>query len=408
MDRTTDSRTNSGPETAADRNQADEPFQITIRQSSAIIASSLIGIGVLTLPRRTAETSGESGWIVAIGGALLAMLAMTVIVKLSNRHPGQTIVEFTARMLGPSRYPWIGRIAGFPIFLAYFLFWAASTALVARTFGDVVVTTVLPKTPLEVVIATMLITGFIFVMYDEEVVARVNEILLPIIVIPVLVIALSSFQSAKIDNLLPIFNGNWTGLLKGIVYTASSYLGFEMMMIFFADTEQGGKRMSGGMIGIAIPGLIYVLIVISGISVFGVGELRLLAWPTLELVKTSEVPGLILERLESAFLGVWVAAVFTSVGNMYYATAAIARRTFKLKSHRWVAVCLLPAFYWFSLVPPNGEKLLEYSKFISNSGMIIAYIVPLLLLLLSLARGKQNRDDRDRNQSATEQKETST
>ncbi|MDF2662809.1 MAG: spore gernimation protein [Paenibacillus sp.] len=366
-------------------------------------------MGVLTLPRRTAETAGESGWIVAIGGTLLAMLALAIIIKLSNRHPGQTIVEYASRLLGPRRYPLIGRMVGFPLFLAYFLFWATSTALVARTFGDVVVTTVLTRTPLEVVIATMLITAFVFVMYDEEVVARVNEILLPIIVIPVLVIALSSFQSARIDNLLPVFDGNWAGLMKGIFYTASSYLGFEIMTIFFADTEQGSKRMTGGMVGVAIPGLIYVLIVISSISVFGVEEIRLLAWPTLELVKTSEVPGLILERLESAFLGVWVAAVFTTVGNMYYATAAIARRTFKLKSHRWIALLLLPAYYWFSLVPQNGEMLLKYGRFISNGGMIIAYCVPILLLLLSFAKGGRKREGQTQSgQALSDQKEAST
>jgi len=399
----------SGTRTTEDRNKPDKPFQITIRQSSALIASSLIGVGVLTLPRRTVETSGESGWIVAIGGTLLAMLALAVIIKLSNRHPGQTIVEYASRLLGPRRYPLIGRIVGFPLFLAYFLFWATSTALVARTFGDVVVTTVLTRTPVEVVIATMLITAFIFVMYDEEVVARVNEILLPIIVIPVLVIALSSFQSARIDNLLPVFDGNWSGVVKGIFYTASSYLGFEIMTIFFADTEQGGKRMIGGMVGVAIPGLIYVLIVISSISVFGVEEIRLLAWPTLELVKTSEVPGLILERLESAFLGVWVAAVFTTVGNMYYATAAIARRTFKLKSHRWIALFLLPAYYWFSLIPQNGEMLLKYGRFISNGGMIIAYFVPVLLLILSFARGGRKRDGQTQpGQATSDQKEAST
>jgi hypothetical protein len=62
---------------------------------------------------------------------------------------------------------------GLPIFLTFFAFWAVSTALVARTFAEVVITTVLPKTPLEVVISTMLITAFIFVMHDEEVIARV-------------------------------------------------------------------------------------------------------------------------------------------------------------------------------------------------------------------------------------------
>ncbi|MBD2862417.1 MAG: spore germination protein [Paenibacillus sp.] len=348
----------------------------------------MIGIGVLTLPRMAAESSGESGWIVVIGGCLLAILALSVIIKLSNRHPGQTIVDYAIRLLGPKRYPLVGRLIGLPLFTAYFLFWAASTALIARSFGEVVVTNVLRETPLEVVILTMLFTGLFFVMHDEQVLIRVNEILLPIIVVPVVIIALSSLQSARLDNVLPIFSGNWLGLLKGVFYTAGSYLGFEMMSIFLANTEQGGKRMTAGIIGVAIPGFIYVLIAFSGISVFGVDELRILAWPTLELVKTSEVPGLILERLESAFLGVWVASVFTSVGNMYFAATIIATQAYKVKSRRWIAVLMLPVLYWFSMLPPSSQKLIEYQRLNIYLGMCIAYVVPVLLLLISFARGR--------------------
>jgi spore germination protein len=163
------------------------------------------------------------------------------------------------------------------------------------------------------------------------------------------------------------------------------------MTMFYAKTEQGDRRMSSSMVGIAIPGFIYVLIVISSISVFGVNEMRLLAWPTLELVKTTEVPGLILERLESAFLGVWVASIFTTVGNMYYATASIVRETFKLRNHRWVAVILLPGLYWFSLLPSNMQKLLEYKRWGSVAGLFLAFIVPAVLLLLSLIRSLDNK-----------------
>ncbi|MNI98371.1 hypothetical protein D3C73_1572050 [compost metagenome] len=70
---------------------------------------------------------------------------------------------------------------------------------------------------------------------------------------------------------------------------------------------------------------------------------------------------------------------------------------------------LLPAYYWFSLIPQNGEMLLKYARFISNGGMIIAYCVPVLLLLLSFARGGRKRDGQAHpRQSASDQKEAST
>lgn len=366
-------------------------FVISVRQSGSMIASTLIGIGVLTLPRVTTEFSGNAGWLSAIGGAMLAMLAMFAITKLAKRHPGETIVEYVPALLGPKRWPIIGLMIGFPIFIIFVVYWGISTTLVARMFGEVVIATVLTKTPLEIIILLMLGTAFVLVMYDEEVLARVNEILLPIIIVPILLIALSSLQSARLDNLLPLFQVSWGSLLKGIAITSFSYLGFEIMTIFFARTEQTGKLMAGSLIGIAIPGIVYTLIALSGIAVFGVEELKLLAWPTLELVKTTAVPGLILERLESAFLGVWVAAVFTTVGNLYYATSIMLQRMFKLRGHRWIAFALLPVFYWLSLLPPNVQKLFEYSRWLNYLGGLLALIIPLILLLLSLARKRNGK-----------------
>jgi spore germination protein len=147
-------------------------------------------------------------------------------------------------------------------------------------------------------------------------------------------------------------------------------------------------------LGIAIPGVIYTLIVIAGISVFGKEELALLAWPTLELVKTTEVPGLILERLESAFLGVWVAAVFTTVGNLYYATALTIKQVFRLKGHRLIACALLPVFYWLSLKPPNIHVLFKYQSIIGYTGGVLAFLLPACLLLLAILRkrGKSSKD----------------
>ncbi|MNI39470.1 Spore germination protein YndE [compost metagenome] len=223
-------------------------------------------------------------------------------------------------------------------------------------------------------------------MHDVETMIRVNEVLLPIIVIPVLIISLTSYQSAKWENLFPLFHVQWGSFFKGVIASSGSYLGIEIMMIFLAKAKPSKYLMKANIIGLAIPGFVYTLIVISGILVFGVDELPLLSWPTLELVKTTHVPGLILERVESAFLSVWVAAVFTSVGNLYYALSMLIAELFRLKSHRLVAILLFPLFYWIALIPPNIQQLFVYQKYLGYLGWGVALIIPLLLLFISIFR----------------------
>jgi len=366
----------------------DSSNTMTVRQSSWLIASTIIGVGVLTLPRSSVHYARESGWLSTILGAMLSMLAMYIITSLAKRFPYQSIVEYARQILGNSKHPAVGWILSLPVLLPYYVYWVISTAIVARIFGEVVVTTVLIRTPLEVIIISMLLVAFVFTLHDVQVLARVNEILLVIIVIPILGIALSSYQSANLENLFPMFRVSWFNFMKGVASSATSFLGFEIMLMFLAYTAATQKIMKASMWGIAIPGIVYALIVIAGTAVFGVDELELLAWPTLELVKTTQVPGLILERVESAFLGVWVAAVFTSVGNTYYAGSLLLRQMFHLKGHRLIALFHLPLFYWLAMYPPSTTKLFEYSDYLGYFGSTVAFTIPGILLLLAIIRKK--------------------
>lgn len=377
---------NQTPKTESNKSESPQ-FVITARQSASIVASTAIGVGVLTLPRTSVDGIGEGGWLSPVWGGIVACIVMYVISKLTLRFQGESFVEYGARILGSERHPWIGRVIGFPFFICAIVMWALVTGMVARVFGEVVITTLLPRTPLEVVIGTMLIVCFLIVMHDVEVLARVNEFLLPLILIPILLIAISSFKSAEIDNLLPLFHFDVGSMLKGTLSAASSYLGVEIMLVFSDRlTPAPNKLVMLNSIGVAIPVVVYTLITIAGISVFGVKELGMLTWPTLELVKTTEVPGAILERVESLFLAVWVVAVFTTVGNFYYAAVRTTTKVFRVSSQRWIASLLLPFIYFISMKIPNLKALFEYQGLLGKAVGIFAFTVPLCFLLLAILR----------------------
>ncbi|GBF74184.1 hypothetical protein PA598K_02516 [Paenibacillus sp. 598K] len=374
---------------AADDAQTSEGSVISERQSASIIASSIIGVGVITLPRVTVTSSNQTGWIGIISGVLVAMGMTWIITRLGIRFRGQSIALYAAELLAPTRrLLWLGKALALPFLLILLVFWGWGSALVARLFGEMVSTTMLPTTPVEVIILTMLAAGFYLTMYSVEVLARVNEILLPLIVVPILIIAISSFQSGRLENLFPIFDMDWKMFFVSTAVMTSSLLGYEVMMLFSAHTKISPKLTKTNVLSISIPGLLYALIAIAGISVFGYEELKLLAWPTLELVKTTEVPGLILERMESAFLAVWVTAVFTTVGNYYYATALLLKQILHLKEHRLISLLLLPVMYWISLRPNNLHQLFQTQDRIAWIGVTGALGLPLFFGLLSKLRGK--------------------
>lgn len=362
---------------------------ISARESASIMSSTIIGVGVLTLPRGAAEFAKQSGWFAVVIGTLIAMCAVAVMTALVKRFPHRGIVEYSADILGIGNRRLIGRLLSAPFLLIFIAYWGFSTVIVARMFGEVVITTVLTETPLEVIISTMLVTAFVMTLYEIDVLAKVNEMLLPIIVVPVLIIAISSFQSARMYNLFPLhYKLDLFAFLEGIMVSAFSFLGFEIMLMYSKYTQKSADLLRANLAGVAIPGAVYTLIVLSGIAVFGTEELELLAWPTLELVKVTEVPGLILERLESAFLGVWVAAVFTTTANLYYGASMILKELLGLKGHRLIALIALPVFYWLSLLPQNVHMLFRYQRFSGYLGGVATLTIPLLLFVIAVVRKK--------------------
>ncbi|GAB7387075.1 hypothetical protein BSNK01_09110 [Bacillaceae bacterium] len=376
-------QTNQNPE------RSQNQFVISPRQATSLVASSLFGAGVLIMPRTTAEYAQEAAWLSALVGGLFALLLIWIITKLGMRFPEETIVQYAPKILGHPRIPALGKILSLPFILPLILTWLAGTVITARIFGEVVVTAVLRLTPLEVIIATMIVAATVLVFFEVEVLARFNEVVFPIILFPILAIALTSFKAAKPEYILPLLPVDSLAVLQGALTTALTYLGLEIMTVMTAYTQQKEKIVRANVLGIAWPTFVYTLITAAGVAVFSHWELSLLTWPTLELVKTTEVPGLILERLESAFLGVWVAAVFTKVGNLYYVACFSLSQLLpfrkKDKARRRIAVLLLPLLYWVSLLPQNIFQLFAWTGVISLFGAIAA-LGPAILYLVAVIR----------------------
>lgn len=363
---------------------------ISPRQSGSIVTSTLIGVGVLTLPRAVAEYGQEAAWLLVILGSIPAFLSVWLLTRLQLRFPQLSMIGYGRQILGSkNKKPTIiTSILLIPALLPFLSFWLVGTAAVARTFGEVVVTAVLRKTPLEVTIFSMLLVAALLVIYEVEVIARVNEILLPLIIVPILFLAIFSLQRFELENLLPVWPNIPLGaLFSGVLITVFAYQGYEILTLYSRYTQVSSKNVRMNLLGVGLATFTYTLIVFAGVSVFGDEELALLMWPTLELVKVTQVPGLILERMESAFLGVWVVAVFTTTANLYHATSLLISEFFNLEKYRrWLAGALLPLLFWLALRPQNVIQLFEWQRYIGYVGVVAAFVFPLLFFIIAHIR----------------------
>ncbi|MDF2679977.1 MAG: amino acid permease [Brevibacillus sp.] len=357
-------------------------------QLTTILISSMIGVGILSLPRSVSTELHATGWLGPIIGGLIAVLPLSAIVYLSKEYPGLTFVEYSPRILGGSRSLKLGRVLCYPWVILYFSFQFLNAGMVARGFGEVVVTAVLLETPLEAILISLFLIVLFLCMHEVEVVVRINELLFPIMLIPIFLIPYVSLTNADWNNLFPIHVESWTGALKTGVNTFALYTGYELLMIYFGLVMPGAKIGMATWFGLVFTIISYTLTAAAAIVVFGYEELQHMIWPTLELVKTAQGTGWFLERLESGFLAIWVASVFTTLGNMYYTTIYGIRLWFGkgIKFQRIMAALLMIPFFYFTLIPQSIVEFFAYAEYLMYYGYLTTVITPILLAVIHWLR----------------------
>lgn len=80
--------------------------KITTSQATIIMVNYILVAGIFSLPRTTVQAAGTPDvWISVILGALCSMITGIIIVRLSQRFPGQTFFN-TAPKLPVNRSPY--------------------------------------------------------------------------------------------------------------------------------------------------------------------------------------------------------------------------------------------------------------------------------------------------------------
>ncbi|GAA4842106.1 endospore germination permease [Paenibacillus vulneris] len=355
--------------------------QITKIQATTILVSTIIGVGILPLPLFAVREAGSAAPLVTLLGTLLAFTGLWLITILGIRFPNQSIVEYSPAIIGK----WPAAVGS----LLIIGFFAVLTSLTAREFGEVVITAVLKRTPLEVTVLVMLLLSAVSTRQDMRTFAYIHNFYFPMLLVPVLLIVALSLKNADTINLQPVY-GNFSGKIISSIFTvAALFQGSFIMTIVIPSMRQAHLAMKSSLWAILISGGLYITIVAATIGVFGAEETKLLLWPTLELAKTTSLPANILERLDAAFLGVWVTAVFTTLFSSYYLTIRSLSNLFGLRNHNLFSYFVLPFVFILAMLPENILQMYEIIQNVGRVGLFVTIAYPGLLLIIAILRKKR-------------------
>lgn len=355
---------------------------VTMLQFAMSLGTTIIGVGILAFPRITVGLVGTGAPLATISAVLLMVLCGLGLAYLGSKYPNDTMFEYADRLLGK----WVARA----LLIGIILYFMELAALAAREFGEVVVTSVLQRTPLEVTTLIMIFLAATAARTSVAVFTRILTFYMPLVYFPVVIIVALTLKSAETIHIFPIFGfyreTSVNQMVEAVLVVAALFQNYIIIGLLIPYMYRPNQAWKSAIIGIGAAGVIYIIIIYSTLAVFGVEEIKKLLWPTLELAKTAAFPLLFLERMDPIFLAVWVTAVFTAILASYFVMVKGLAHLFGFENHRVFVLLAIPLIYMLSIQPANIFIVYTTVKQVGISGLVLTIGYPLILLVLHAFR----------------------
>ncbi len=355
-------------------------------QVAALIIPGIGSTAVLFAPRVIVQLAERDAWSVPLLTVLYGLAIITILVALHNRFPGKTPVQIAGELFGPPGRMIVGGL--------YAWFFLHLLAVSARQMGEFFTYSLLPRTPISVMIISMLALAVWVVRAGPETFTRLAPAWSCIVLVAAGAIILLTFQDLDFGRVIPVLSTAPRNLLQAATVT-SSFFGQLILLAWYLPLLGGGKGEArwiyGGMVVLAA---MMASLLVSAVALFGPAMPSNFTAPIFRVVREAQF-GEFLTRLDVIFLAVWQGSFFFRLAFVLFPAASSLAETFNLKEYRSLVFPVAVFGVGLSLLLFTNVR--EVSEFISGPAVPYAALfqlaLPLTLLLAAVALRKSDGKD---------------
>lgn len=358
--------------------------RVSVRQAEIFLILQMLNTTILFLPKIAGGYVGRNGYILPILAIILGIIYTFCIEGLTKQFPGETLVEFTPKI--------VPEFIAYIILIVFAIKIAITTGLEVRMLAEMVSQVLLPKTPLQVIILVMLLCVAYLVKSGVEAIGRIAEVLIYFIAVPLIIVFILVLPHGDYRQLMPFFQTDIKGIGVGTFIVSLIFGPIEFMLMLaglMKKPEEAKRAMLVSVITIGIVGAIIVLLTYVGV---GFNEVQRQVWPVLTLMQSISLSGSMIENQEILMMTGWIFSIFMYISAGIYFTSLIGSRSFKYKRENVFVLPLVPIIYFIAMAPENlVDAYIYYNMFQRYVG--IWFLVPIPLILALIARGRRRSLD---------------
>lgn len=347
------------------------PYQLMV-----LIIMTVISVGVFSLAADVTERAGTDGWLVIFAAGLINIAAVFIIVRLNSKFPGKTFAEYSQLI--------IGTILGKIVTLVFTVYLLLIIAYETRAFTEVVKMFLLFRTPTEVIMLSLIFVCTYVVRGGVECIARISELIFPILFIPFFIIMLFGTYLLDFSNLLPVMQTPPAKLAMAVPFTAFSFGGIELALFYIGFMKEPKKAFRPAILAVSFITFFFLIAIIFCVATFGAKSTPDFIWPLVSFLRSINLPGLFIERLDGVILPLWMMTIFTTMISAYYVIAYSLSKIVGTREQKQYVLPLSLIIYYLALQPDSLVQLYKWGGMIFPVAVCLhLYVLPVIMLIIA-------------------------
>ncbi len=332
----------------------------------------------LSFPRDMALLGGAGGWMINLFAGIFSLIGFYFLNALIHKYPSQDIIGITQRLTGK----WVGMFLGTAIFIFFLLL----TALLLRKFAESFILSILPRTPISVIIFFFLVLLMYASFLGIEALTRVAWFFGPYLLIALLTILLFCLPQGNYQNLFPILGTGPGPILKSSIAHIAIFGEILLLGLIAPLIRERNQVFKVGILSVIIAIIINLVVTITVIMIFNFTAAEKIIFPIFQLARLINF-GEFIQRVEAGFVFLWFFTSGIQLAGLFYGTIISFSKIFNIKEYRPLIFPIAVIVFAISIIPASMTDTVMLNDFVlSNFYGIVAFGIPLLLWLVSIFR----------------------
>ncbi|MGE5532213.1 MAG: GerAB/ArcD/ProY family transporter [Bacteroidota bacterium] len=327
---------------------------------------------------------GPAAWQTALIMTVVALVLLLPLGALANRFPGKGLFQISEEVAGPA--------FGGLLTLCVALYFFANVVNGVRNFTETYIGTILPNTPPSV-LTLVSVACLAYASYRGlESISRTVMVLLPVILAGVLLVLVFSLPRLNASRVYPFWgHGLLPNLASGAYYSGMAGEALLALAVGYGFREGKLVRRSA-LLGVLLFGLLTSLTVAVLVMIFGAPDAAQQPFPMFNLSQLVYL-GRFLQRTEALIVMFWFFNVVVRLAALFHTTVVTVTGMLNLPYYRPLIFPIGVLVVAMSLLPQDTVTVLRIMRdWLTPSGIVVL-LIPLLLLILAMIRGKGGQAD---------------